>query len=267
MKDAERRMYAMGVLKALEKAADDHFVENGIAIAFSGGIDSSIVARLMKEKADPKLYTVGVEGSYDLNIGKETADYLGLPWEGIVVEEQDLIDAILSICKTIPTRNPVTISFEMPLYLVASNVNEANIFSGQGADELFAGYDRYRSLEKGELERTLNHDVAQLLEQGLEWESLIASNLSKELHYLYLHQEVINTVRGIPVMEEFRGEERKAVLRDVARLLGLDEIAARKKKAAQYGSGIMKTMRKMAKREGMTVRSFVRVLANRGEKP
>jgi asparagine synthase (glutamine-hydrolysing) len=225
------------------------------------------VARLLGKRTTPKLYTVGIEGSYDLRIGKETAEFLGLPWEGIVVDERDLVEAILEICQVIPTRNPVTISFEMPLYLVASNVNQRYIFSGQGADELFAGYARYKEMEGGELEQTMNNDLAQLLEKGLDYERQIASSHQKELHYLYLHEEVVDCVRSIPISEEFRGDERKAVLRDVARLLDMGDIADRKKKAAQYGSGIMKTLRKIAKQNGMTVRSFIRVLVHKGEMP
>jgi asparagine synthase (glutamine-hydrolysing) len=54
-----------------------------------------------------------------------------------------------------------------------------------------------------------------------------------------------------------RGDENKAILRDVGRALGLGPIADRKKKAAQYGSGIMNTMKAMAKRDGMTLTEMV----------
>jgi len=184
-----------------------------------------------------------------------------------VIDEDDVISTILEICRIIPTRNPVTISFEMPLFLVISRVRERHVYSGQGADELFAGYTRYVGMSENELEKSVSDDLARLLDTGLEYERNIALNQSKELHYPYLHQRVIDEVRSIPVTEEFRGKERKAALRDVARLLDMGKIADREKKAAQYGSGIMRCIRQVAKRNGMTVRAFVRTLTLQGEMP
>jgi len=255
--------YAREVLRALRQAIAE-FAQQEPALAFSGGIDSSIIALLLGEKGNPNLYTVGMAGSYDLRIGDKTADLLGLPWKGFVVDEHDLIEAIADICSMISTRNPVTISFELPLYLIASRVEERHIFTGQGADELFVGYARYRDTEQGELEMILKHDLTRLLHQGLEHEIRIASSFSKEVYHPFLHQKVIEEVASIPVSEEFRGDENKAVLRDVARLLNLGEISNRKKKAAQYGSGIMKALRKAAKERGMSVSSFIEMLADRG---
>ncbi|MFH0818303.1 MAG: hypothetical protein V1909_06760, partial [Candidatus Micrarchaeota archaeon] len=51
--------------------------------------------------------------------------------------------------------------------------------------------------------------------------------------------------KEIPLDEHFRGEERKPVLREIARMLGLPEGARiRPKKAMQYGSGIHKILDK-----------------------
>ncbi|NJE02542.1 asparagine synthase-related protein, partial [Thermococcus sp. JdF3] len=50
---------------------------------------------------------------------------------------------------------------------------------------------------------------------------------------------------------------RKAILREVAVELGLPKwIAERDKKAAQYGSGAQKLLKKLAKSEGMTLREY-----------
>jgi asparagine synthase (glutamine-hydrolysing) len=259
--------YAQKVLGALELATAEDVGNGDIAVAFSGGLDSTIISTLLANHSRPKLYTVGIEDSFDLAIGEKTAQMLGLTWEGIVVEEQDLIDAIFEIVKVIPTTNPVTISFEMPLFLVASRIKECHIYSGQGADELFAGYAKYVVMSDEEREQTIHDDLVRLLEQGLIYEKNLVNHHDKELHCPYVNPMVLEVVRSIPLTEEFRGSERKAVLRDVARLLDMGEIADRKKKAAQYGSGIMKTLRHAAKRNGMTVRAFIRALAREGEMP
>jgi hypothetical protein len=57
------------------------------------------------------------------------------------------------------------------------------------------------------------------------------------------------------------------LLREIGAQLSLGDIALREKKAAQYGSGIMKTIRTAAKRWNMTLESFVRYIADKGESP
>ena len=267
MQAGEPSTYARSVLRALEVAAEEEAVPGDVAIAFSGGLDSSIISCLVARRSHPNLYTVGVDGSYDIKAGKLTAELLALPWECILVSEEDIIEAVFKLVRIVPDINPLTISFEMPLYMVASRVGERHIYSGQGADELFAGYAKYLDMSEEEKERSLQDDLANLLGKGLEYERGLADHFDKELHYLYLHSKVMETVRSIPIEEEFKGSQRKAVLRDVARMLNLGEIAERKKKAAQYGSGIMKTLRRTAKKNDMTVRAFVRYLAREGEMP
>ncbi|MFP4546240.1 MAG: asparagine synthase C-terminal domain-containing protein [Methanomassiliicoccales archaeon] len=253
--------HAENVLQALERAIQEHVTESP-GVMFSGGIDSTILAHMLARHTPPRLFTVGVEGSYDLRVGEETAGWLGLEWQGIVVDEGDLLEAIRGMTSILPTTNPVTLSFEMPFYLVASRVSERHLYSGQGADELFAGYARYMEMDMEERERAVRSDLAHLLDQGLSFETEIANSLGKELHYPYLHPGVRETVARIPIEEEFRDPLRKSVLRDVASLLELDMVMNRKKKAAQYGSGIMKTLRSAAKARGKTVRALVRELSS-----
>ncbi len=48
-------------------------------------------------------------------------------------------------------------------------------------------------------------------------------------------------------------------------MIGQPEVAAKKKKAAQYGSGAMNLFRKIAKRKGMTVNEMVTEMKADGE--
>jgi asparagine synthase (glutamine-hydrolysing) len=68
---------------------------------------------------------------------------------------------------------------------------------------------------------------------------------------------VLRVSLDMPLEMLLRGDENKAILRDVGRALGLGPIADRKKKAAQYGSGIMNAMKAMAKRDGLTLSELV----------
>jgi asparagine synthase (glutamine-hydrolysing) len=258
--------YPRMMLQALEEATKEEGAVDKVATLFSGGLDSSIIARLLSRYSETILYTVGVEGSYDLMAGEHSASLLDLPWQGLVVNEDEILEALHQLISIIDETNPVTLSFEMPLYLACSKIMEKHIYSGQGADELFAGYAKYLAMDMPEREKTMQADLVRLMEEGLRRERVIAEYWGKNIHYPYLHEKVRAVVERIPIEMEFKNQLRKAVLRDVALLLDLGDIATRKKKAAQYGSGIMKTLKKAAKMNGTTLSGFVRQLREQAER-
>jgi asparagine synthase (glutamine-hydrolysing) len=57
-----------------------------------------------------------------------------------------------------------------------------------------------------------------------------------------------------------KGGLRKGILKDVARILALDEIANCEKKAAQYGSGIMKVLKNAARKRKLHLKEYVEQL-------
>lgn len=255
------------VLDALILAVKGHVEDNRLALLFSGGLDSSVLAAVAAEFGNPTLYTVGVEGSHDLSVAEDTAASLDMPWVGLVMDETEIMSSIVLVSRLISTSNPISISFEIPLLRVSENAGEGLLMSGQGADELFGGYARYLKMSVSELKEGMNRDLRSLLEDGARNERHIAEYYDKRICHPFLHPRVIDAACAIPVDEHVRNGVRKAVLRDVALYLNLGEIAAREKKAAQYGSGIMKAMKAAARRERMTLATFIEDLVRRRESP
>ena len=225
---------------------------SGSALSFSGGLDSSILAYLFRP-CNPELYVVGFKGSRDVQNAFEIASFLGMRANYIFLSEEHIIEGISEL-KDIEEMSAVEISFELPLLIVAKNSTEKIIYTGQGADELFGGYAKYLNREE-----LMGEDVKNLLEKTLPRERKIVSKYGKELVTPYLSQELIELSSNIPASCKINKGVRKFVLREAARRLGIpDLIVEREKKAAQYGSGIWKAMKKIAKRKGMSVEDFVR---------
>lgn len=237
-----------------------------VAVAFSGGLDCGIVAAIAKEYASSvKLYTAGVEDAYDVRESEGLAKVLGLEWEHLVITEEDLEECIRSMISITGTVDPVTLSFEIPLYYVSKNVKERYIIGGQGADELFAGYSKYIGLSETEFRDLREADMARLFNQTLAHEKKVTESFGKTIFYPYLDRRVMDVVGELAISDLVPGELRKENLRKVADAIGQPEVAAKKKKAAQYGSGAMNLFRKIAKAKGMTVNEMIEGMSSDGE--
>jgi asparagine synthase (glutamine-hydrolysing) len=231
-----------------------------IGILFSGGLDSSLIALLaMKaENAKITLYTVGTPGSHDILNGQNISTLLGLNWRKIEITREQITKAIPKLAKIIRTHHPVKISFELPMFFAMANIKEEVIMSGQGADELFGGYARYINMEMEELMAALKMDIDLLITKNIKMEFALAEHFNKILKLPFLQEDVVRTSNEIPIEYKVKNDERKIILKEVAVQCGLpNEIVNQDKKAAQYSSGIIKELRKAAKKEGMGVNELI----------
>ena len=118
---------------------------------------------------------------------------------------------------------------------------------GQMADELFGGYAKYQRALAGSGERAaasmMEADVLGCGARGFVRDEAACCRWL-EPRFPFADERVLEFGRGLPVTMKIRDGERKAVLREAARLLGLPEgIAKAPKKAAQYSSGVEKMLR------------------------
>ncbi len=225
-------------------------------VLFSGGIDSSIVASVASEYTDVTLYVTGVSNAHDIKTARSAAAQLNLPAIEIHLVESDIENAVPAVKRIISSINPVEISYELPLFFVAKNSREKILLSGHGADELFAGYAKYLNAEN--LTKELDSDLATLSTVGILKSKKTAAYFGKELRAPFLEPEVIDVCSKIPVEYKIKNGVRKYILREFGRTLGFpEEIITCKKKAAQYGSGIMAVMKGLAKRNGMNLGEYL----------
>jgi len=264
--------YAVGVwvsmdrterlLGALDAAVAE--VSGDVAVLFSGGLDSVVVAALAKRHGRPRLYTVGIDGAPDLRAAEEAAATLDLPWVPMVKSEDDVLEACRRLLATVLLDDPVVLSYELPLQMVASQATEATLLTGQGADELFAGYHRYLAMGPEERGIAMDADLRRLLDAGVPIDRAIARRHGKAMHHPYLHPPVTEAARAFGPEEMIVQGVRKVPLREAAARLGLGDLARREKKAAQYGSGFMNVLKARARREGLDLRQLVAALARSG---
>ena len=200
-----------------------------------------------------------MESSQDIKFSREIAEELNLPLKTVIIDEGTIKESIKPVLTAIEDDNVMKLGVGMTIYLAAKSMKEDNVkvaLSGQGADELFGGYNRYlKHFEENSLfdayfalDEEIYHDMANMYHVNLERDDAVSMANGVELRVPFLDKDIIALALDIPGKYKIKdGEDllRKHILRDVAKSIGVpDYIADRPKKAAQYGSGINKILKK-----------------------
>ncbi|MCP4913263.1 MAG: asparagine synthase B [Oligoflexia bacterium] len=134
-----------GLIDAVEKRL---MSDVSIAALLSGGLDSSLVASIAAKalaKEGKKLYTysVGLEGSPDLEKARDVAAFIGSVHTEVVYTVEEGLDHVVELIEKIESYDVTTIRASTPMSLVAQRIRKDGhkvILSGEGADELYGGY-------------------------------------------------------------------------------------------------------------------------------
>ena len=228
-----------------------------VGVIFSGGLDSSYLALLLKEISDNiplkiTLYAVGADGSKDIESAKYASKFLNLDLKICEVTEDMIRESLPEVVSAIGDDNLMKVGVGLTIYFATKMVAEDNLkvaFSGQGADELFGGYKRYlKSFVDDTLNYDIREDISNMYHVNLERDDACSMLNGVELRLPFLDKNLVELALNIQDNKKIvsmHDDMRKSILRKIAFEEGLDyEIAYRPKKAAQYGTGIDKILRK-----------------------
>ncbi len=137
------------LLALLQDSVEHHMISDVPVGSFlSGGVDSSIIAGLMKKVSDSKgkknsTFTVGFKDLSEGKEAKETSDNLQTDHTEIIVSPEDYFEALPKIVRHFD--EPVADPSAVGLYFLAKEASKKVkvVLSGEGADELFGGYNIY----------------------------------------------------------------------------------------------------------------------------
>ncbi len=251
-------------------------------LLFSGGLDSTVLAGIMKMFVDFKACTISVDGK-DVKKAENVARELGVELETKIISEEEVLQLAKEVIKIIESTDPVKVSVgivTLAACKLAKQLGGKLVITGLGADDVFLGYERQlRFLEQfqehslREQEELLSKlarfeiisNLRRIYERDLYRDNAIALSQGLELRLPFLDLNLIKKVLQSLHCKEFFLENKK-LLRKIGVEIGLPEhVVLAKKHAAQYSSGVHKALQKIAKKHSLTVNEFLKQLSIEGQ--
>jgi len=227
------------LVKALDESVERNMADG---ILLSGGLDTSILACLAHKRVKLKAFTVAFRGAPapDVEYATLIANRFRLKHLVYHFDENELYDAIRVVVKTMSSFDPMEIRNSVTVYvgLKCAGKNGANtVMTGDGCDELFAGYSFLYGLKKEELNLAL-----QKLWGVMHFSSVpLADVLRTEVKLPYLDPAFKKFAMEIDPDLKVRSEGGRTwgkwVLRKAFENVLPPEVAWRVKMPIEFGSG------------------------------
>ena len=257
---------AVAKLGELLIEAVSEIVPKKSAIAFSGGIDSTLVAMAAKKTGlELELVTVGTKGQDELKHAHRIAKTLGLKITIKELSESEVLESLPNVVTTVESTDPTLVAISVPLYFAcqtARDMRMKSIVAGQLSDELFAGYGRFEKLaltnELEEARKEVWNSVLTASTNDFEPGDKLAVSHHLELRCPFAYLPLVQYSLQLPISLKLRVTENNVIRKYILRRLAADwklpeAVVNRPKKAVQYSSGVQKVLQRAAKRRGLTM--------------
>ncbi|AKJ64993.1 asparagine synthase B [Kiritimatiella glycovorans] len=212
----------------------------------SGGLDSSLIAAIIRRQVEElHTFSVGVEGSRDIQAARLVARHIGSIHHEYVFTEEEVRDALPEILYHLESFDQDLVRSAIPCYftsrLAAQHVKV--IHTGEGADELFAGYTYVKDIDHhDDLHNELYRSVTALHNINLQRVDRLTMAHSLEGRVPFLDLDMIELAQRIPARFKLWRDEQgqpveKWILRKAFEDLLPEEIVWRGKEQFDEGSG------------------------------
>ena len=168
-------------------------------VAFSGGLDSSITAKIKSNNGINGITIIAKDFvGTDLSYSQITAKHIGIPLELKYVEINDMLNAITETVKILKNFNDIEIRNSIVPYLYLSELKKKNIskvVTGDGADEIFAGYNFLIQKDHSEIKNELKR-----MKEIMHFPSQkIAHELGMSIEMPFIGEKIINLAETLPI--------------------------------------------------------------------
>jgi len=237
-------------LRSKLEASVERGIGNGdVGSWLSGGLDSSIMASLASQYID-KLHTfaAGVPDAPDLGYARKMADYIHAVHHEVIIQPDQLLKILPEVIYYLETFDALLIRSSLLNYLVAKVASDyvPVVYSGEGGDELFAGYEYLKELDPTTIPAELTDIIGRLHNTALQRVDRCASAHGLLPRVSFVDPEVVDFALKIPAEYKLRNGVEKWILRQAVTDLLPEEILNRTKAKFWEGGGVEELLARYA---------------------
>jgi asparagine synthase (glutamine-hydrolysing) len=233
-------------LRACLKKSIKGYAETGeVGSLLSGGLDSSTMAALARPYLE-KLHTfaAGLKGAPDLYYARQIAGYIQSEHHEVTVSFDELIKILPEVIYHLESFDALLVRSSLTHYLVTKMAAEyvPAVFSGEGSDELFAGYSYIKDLPPEKLPEELIDITRRLHNTALQRVDGMTAANGLVAYMSFLEPEVVSLALRIPPEYKlYRGDGQpveKWILRKAMKGILPREVLYRPKVKFWEGAGV-----------------------------
>lgn len=235
---------ASGLRLRLERAVCKRVNSEVMGCWLSGGLDSSALAALARPHVR-ELYTfsAGLMGAPDLEFARRVARFLDSEHHEVHVTLDDILAALPEVIYHLESFDALLVRSSVTNYLVAQRSADyvGSVFSGEGADELFAGYAYLGDVESNQIPDELVDITRRLHNTALQRVDRSASAHGLVAHVPFLDPDVVEYAMRIPARLKLVHEKKvveKWILRQALTDALPSEVLWRRKAKFWQGAGV-----------------------------
>lgn len=207
----------------------------------SGGLDSSVFAALAKPYVKSfHTFSAGIKNAPDLEYANALASHIKSNHHEIIVDLDMMIKNLPDVIYHLESFDALLVRSSIMNYLVskaASNYVE-EIFSGEGGDELFAGYEYIKSLPAESIADELVDITGRLHNTAFQRVDRCAYAHSTVPHVVFADPNVFNFALTIPTKYKLKDNVEKWILRQAVKDVLPQNVLHRTKAKFWEGAGV-----------------------------
>jgi asparagine synthase (glutamine-hydrolysing) len=248
LRDPPLREVLDGLRRRLEEAVAKRLMADvPVGVFLSGGLDSSIVAALMRPHVRVlHSFAAGIEGAPDLEAARKVAAHLGTVHHEAVYTEAEVEDSLPSVIRHLESFDAPLVRSAVPGWFVARLAarHVKVVLTGEGADELFAGYEYLSRLDDEALRVEIRAITRRLQDTNLQRTDRMTMAHGIEGRVPFLDLALVRFALRLPpgLVAPRPDRPEKWLLREAFRDLLPPEIIERKKMKFSEGAGSSRVM-------------------------
>jgi len=232
-----------------------------LGVFLSGGLDSSIIAALVRQElGEVHSFAVGLADSADLPYARMAAQYLGTQHHEYIYTPAEMLAALPDVIYYLESFDPALVRSAIANYFLVRLAHEyvTVVLSGEGADELYAGYSYLKRFGAGnDLQRELVETTSELHNRNLQRLDRMTMAHGLEGRVPFLDVKFVELSLAVPVAQKVAGTPsvEKWVLRKAFEHLLPAEIVYRAKQKFAEGAGSARIIEQIAE-EAINTKQF-----------